>query len=242
MDTAIETIDCACVIHGDAYSWRYVDTLHDMLSRHLTPDVQLHVYTEADRSVPAPYIKHALTDWGISGPKRSWWYKIQLFNPEYHAGPLLYFDLDTVIVDNIDWIWQQPLTYFWAVRDFKYLWRSSSTEINSSVMWWDTQKYKHIWDLFVLEDLNKMLQMYRGDQNYISDKIAGNQRRFFDVNRVASWRWQCLDGGYNFAKKQHYAPGAGTQINKNTSILVFHGNPKPHESLDPTVLNHWKNV
>ena len=239
MDTAIETIDCACVIHGDAYSWRYVDILHDMLSRHLTPNVQLHVYTEADRSVPAPYIKHALTDWGISGPKRSWWYKIQLFNPEHHNGPLLYFDLDTVIVDNIDWIWQQPLTYFWAVRDFKYLWRSSSAEINSSVMWWDTQKYTHIWDLFVQEDLNKMLQMYRGDQNYISDKIAGNQRRFFDVNRVASWRSQCLDGGYNFVKKQHYAPGAGTQINKNTSVLVFHGKPKPHETLDYIVLNHW---
>ena len=103
-------IDCACVIHGDAYSWTYVERLYNMLSRHVTPGIRLHVYTEADRSVPAPMIKHALTDWSISGPRRAWWYKMQLFNTQHHAGPLLYFDLDTVIVRNIDSVSYTHLT------------------------------------------------------------------------------------------------------------------------------------
>jgi hypothetical protein len=71
-----QVIDCACVIHGTGYDWIYVEQLRNMLSRNLSREVRLHVYTEASRSVPAPYIKHELTDWGISGPKRSWWYKI----------------------------------------------------------------------------------------------------------------------------------------------------------------------
>ena len=233
-------IDCACVIHGDAYSWTYVEKLYSMLSRHITPGIRLHVYTEADRVVPEPMIKHELTEWGSLGPKRSWWYKMQLFNPTHHAGPLLYFDLDTVIVDNIDWIWQQPTTYFWAVKDFKYLWTPTHTGINSSVMWWDTQQYQHIWDTFNQQDLTKIMQTYRGDQDYISDKIPLNQRRLFDETRVLSWRWQCLDGGYDFKRRRCVRPTTGTIINNSTSVLIFHGNPKPDQVTDPKVLQHWR--
>lgn len=233
-------IDCACVIHGTAYSWTYVECLYNMLSRHITPGIRLHVYTEADRPVPKPMIKHVLDPWTIASPKKSWWYKMQLFNPAHHAGPLLYFDLDTVIVNNIDWIWQQPTAYFWAIRDFKYLWRPNHTGINSSVMWWNTQHYQNIWDIFAQQDLATTMRKYPGDQDYISAVIPQNQRRYFDANRVQSWRWQCLDGGYDFRKRRHQAPGTGTQITDSTSIMIFHGNPKPEQITDLTVITHWR--
>ena len=240
MDTTTEIIDCACVIHGEAYSWQYVERLHNMLSRHITPGIRLHVYTEADRPVPAPMIKHELTEWTIARPGRSWWYKMQLFNTAHHCGPLLYFDLDTVIVGNLDWIWQQPTEYFWAIRDFKYLWKPTHVGLNSSVMWWDTQRYRHVWDSFVQQDLNQVIQKYRGDQDYISAAIPENQRRMFDANYVQSWRWQCLDGGYNFQRRQHRTPGTGTQFSDTTSILIFHGDPKPENLQDPVILQHWQ--
>jgi len=233
-------VDCACVIHGSAYDWQYVDRLYSMLSRHITPGIRLHVYTEADRPVPAPYIKHALLDWSITGPRRSWWYKMQLFNPEHHAGPLLYFDLDTVIVRNIDWMWQQTVSYFWAIHDFKHLWRPSHTGLNSSVMWWDTQRYQHVWDTFVQQDLQKVIKKYPGDQDFITATIPQNQRRFFDASRIQSWRWQCLDGGYDFRRRRYHNPGTGTIINENISVLVFHGNPKPADIADNVVLDHWR--
>lgn len=240
MDQASGPIDCACVIHGTAYSWTYVERLFNMLSRHITPGIRLHVYTEADRPVPESMIKHVLDPLAIANPKRSWWYKMQLFNTAHHAGPLLYFDLDTVIVGNIDWIWQQPTTYFWAIRDFKYLWRPNHTGINSSVMWWNTQHYQHIWDTFAQQDLAVNMRKYPGDQDYISAVIPENQRRFFDTYRVQSWRWQCLDGGYNFRKKCHQAPGTGTHVADNTSIMIFHGNPKPDQITDHMVIAHWQ--
>ena len=240
MDTQIKTIDCACVIHGDAYSWKYVDTLYNMLDRHLTPKVRLHVYTEAGRVVPAPYVKHELTDWGIAGPRRAWWYKIQLFNSAHHAGPLLYFDLDTVVVDNIDWICQQPLRYFWAVRDFKYLWKPNSTGLNSSIMWWDTRNYDAIWQIFQTENFDSILREYRGDQDYITAKVRQVEQRFFDPRRIKSWRWQCLDGGYNFQTQKYLQPNIGTRIDTGTSVLIFHGAPKPSELTDDIILQYWK--
>lgn len=233
-------INCACVIHGSGYAWDYVDRLYNMLSRHITPGVRLHVYTEEHRTVPAPYIKHSLIDWGISGPRQSWWYKMQLFNPEQYSGPMLYFDLDTVIVDNLDWLWQLPLDYFWTVRDFKHLWSPNDYTVNSSIMWWDTRKFDYVWKNFKAQDLNQIRLKYRGDQNYITDSISASNLRFFDTDRVQSWRWQCLDGGYKFTQKRHLLPNTGTTLLKNTSILIFHGNPKPDKVVDPVVIQHWQ--
>ena len=237
---SVEPIDCACVIYGTAYNWTYVDRLYNMLNRHITPDIRLHVYTEHDRAVPPHMIKHALTEWSIVQPRRAWWYKMQLFNPEHHSGPLLFFDLDTVIVRNIDWIWQQPTAYFWAARDFKYLWRPNYTGLNSSIMWWNTQQYRHVWDTFVQQDLTTVMQKYHGDQDYISAAISQKQRRLLDQTRVQSWRWQCLDGGYNFRKRCHYSPGSGTTVGNSTSVMVFHGQPKPLDVQDPVLDMHWQ--
>jgi hypothetical protein len=181
-------------------------------------------------------IKHGLTDWGFSGPKKSWWYKLQLFDPAYHAGPMLYFDLDTVIVKNIDWIWQQNLNYFWALRDFKYLWKPNHAGINSSIMWWDTRNYQHVWSQF---DRQNSIAKYRGDQDYISHAVSIDQRRFIDNQQVLSWRWQCLDGGYNFKKKQHHKPGTGTVIPPTASVLIFHGMPKPDQIQEDIIARHW---
>lgn len=239
MDTATGIIDCACVIYGNAYSWKYVDCLYGMIKRNLNSEFNLHVYTEADRPVPDHMIKHALTEWPEVKLGRAWWYKMQLFNPMHHAGPLLYFDLDTVIIGNIDWIAKTPTNYFNTVRDFKYLWSPNFVGVNSSVMWWDTVRFSYLWDSFCAESLKDTQLKYRGDQDFISAKISANQVRYFDKERVKSWRWQCLDGGYNFKKRCHKNPGTGTQVSPDTSVMIFHGAPKPDQIQDPFVLHHW---
>ena len=84
-----------------------------------------------------------------------------------------------------------------------------------------------------------MMQKYHGDQDYISSLIPQNQRRFFNENYIKSWRWECLDGGYDFRKKRHNSPGSGTVIPKHASILVFHGSPKPADISDLVIQQHW---
>jgi hypothetical protein len=185
-------------------------------------------------------IKHELTDWGISGPKRSWWYKMQLFNSAHHAGPLLYFDLDVVIVNNIDWIWNLPCRYFWALKDFKYLWRPTHQGINSSIMWWNTCNFDQIWTDFGCENLHTLIKKYSGDQDYITQAIDNKQLRFLNPGQIKSWRWQCLDGGYNFKKRKYQSPGTGTLVDNETSVLIFHGKPKPIEVQDSVILQHWR--
>ena len=153
---------------------------------------------------------------------------------------LLYFDLDVVIVNNIDWIWQLPTTQFWTVRDFKYLWKPSNYSVNSSIMYWDTKRFKQVWNNFKKQQFGTIISSYRGDQDYITEVIAQQDLRFFDIKSIQSWRWQALDGGYNFGTRRYFTPGTGTKIAPDTSVLVFHGNPKPDAVQDPAIINNWR--
>ncbi len=241
VNTDRTSIDCACVIHGNVYSWQYVENLYNMLRRNLSNDVVLHVYTEAGRSVPAPFVKHELIDWpGIVGRRRSWWYKIQLLDPGQFRGELLYFDLDVVIVNNIDWMLQQPLDYFWTIKDFRYLQSPVYNSMNSSVMRWNTERFAWVWDQFKQEDINTIVRKYPGDQDYLNRVLTHEHKRYYDANRFQSWRWQVADGGYDFRRRQAKQPGTGATIAPDTSVLVFHGHPKPHEVTDPQIQALWR--
>lgn len=234
-------IDCACVIHGTAYDWRYVDTLYSMLARNFSRPVRLHVWTESSRPVPEPYVKHQLQDWpGIEGPRKSWWYKMQMFDPEHHPGRLLYFDLDVVILRNIDWMLDLDTRYFWTIRDFRHHFRGAWHGINSSCMIWHTVKFQHVWRDFCQHNIHAITRQHQGDQDYLNRVIGEQERRFLPEEKLRSWRWEVKDGGMDFKKKTYRRPDAGSVIPINTDIIVFHGRPKPHEISDPVVVDLWR--
>ena len=233
-------VDCACVIHGTVYDWIYVERLYNMLSRHFVDEIRLHVYTEPTRSVPAHMIKHELEIWpGIEGPKRSWWYKMQLFNERHWQGPLLYFDLDIVIYNNLQWCREVSLDYFWTLRDFRYLQNSAYNKMNSSVMYWDTRRFGYLWDRVQTDGILDVVMQYSGDQDYIWAKIDRALLRYYDSSHVQSFRWEAMDGGMNFATRKNQKPNTGVKLSKNASVLVFHGRPKPHEVKDSQIQALW---
>ena len=209
-------INCGCVIHGPAYNWTYVERLHSMLSRHLTNFGKLHVWTEANRPVPEHMVKHVLEP--MNTPL-GWWYKMQMFDSTHYAGDLLYMDLDVVVVNNIDWIVQHNPDEFWTINDFLYLQQHPGWHrINSSIMWFNTQRMSWLWNQFGPDDTGR----HRGDQDYLEHHIK--HRQYLDPKRVISWRWQAQN----------------KPIDDPVSVLVFHGQPKPHELLDNVVIKqHW---
>lgn len=233
--------DCACVIHGDAYNWVYVERLYKMLCNNLSGEIRLHVFTEPGREVPKPFIKHELKEWpGISGPRKSWWYKIQMFDGNHFQGKLLYFDLDVIITQNIDWLWDLDDNYFWGIRDFRYLWRTNRFDLNSSVLLWDTRKFQWIWDDFSSKNINATTKLFHGDQDYLASVLTGKNLAFFDVKKIKSWRWELKDGGLDMQSRLYRKPDTGTLIDNDTCIMVFHGNPKPHQLQDSVIDKYWK--
>lgn len=237
----MNNVNCACVIHGDKYDWQYVEKLYAMLRRNLSQDFLFHVFTEKSRDVPEHMIKHELIDWpGVSGPKKSWWYKMQMFDPTRISGQILYLDLDVVIVDNLDWILGLDREHLWTVRDWKHLWRPEWHGINSSVLYWNTERFGYIWTEFQNQNPSEVMKKYRGDQDFISAILSEKTRNFFADTDILSWRWQVKDGGLNMRSRAYKYPDSGSLIPPGAKILVFHGDPKPHEIQDPVIKQIWQ--
>ena len=237
------SVDVACVIHGRGYDWQYVEKLHHMVLANTRRSVRFHVWTEHDRPVPSSMIKHILEPWpGVEGPKKSWWYKMQLFDPEHVQARLLYFDLDTVIVRNIDWLWDLDPPFFWTIRDFRHLWKPAWQGLNSSLMLWDTVRFAHVWKDFRSRPLESVMRQFHGDQDYLNSVLARKDLRFVPGELVKSWRWQVKDGGMDMNTRSYRRPGAGSVLDPDTSVMVFHGHPKPHEIADPVIGTYWLNM
>jgi hypothetical protein len=112
--------------------------------------------------------------------------------------------------------------------------------MNSSVMWWNVSKFSWVWDEFNRQGHDAVIRRWQGDQDFINATIDHNKKRYFDVKRFQSWRWQAWDGGMNFQLRKQNTPGSGTHIDPDACALVFHGQPKPHQIQDPIIENFWK--
>jgi hypothetical protein len=233
-------LDCACVIHGDRYPWLYVERLHSMLERNLSTPMRLHVFTEPHRPMPNHMIRHDLVEWPeVSQTRRAWWYKMQMFDPRHELGRVLYFDLDVVISASLDWILDLDPVKFWAIQDWRRIWRPKWDGINSSMMYWDHAQHHNIWTKFCDQEFSVMIRQYHGDQDLLSEVIPRDCRAYFDHDLVRSWRWEIKDGGIDTRTRRYLRPGTGSTVPPGTAVMVFHGNPKPHDTHDPVIHQLW---
>jgi hypothetical protein len=233
-------LDCVCVIHGDRYDWRYVENLYAMLKKHVPVNFRLHVFTEPNRPVPDHMIRHDLEEWPeVSNTSRAWWYKIQMFDPSHDLNQVLYFDLDVVICAALEWVQDLDTQYFWAIHDWRRLWRPQWQGINSSMMFWNHKRFTQPWRKFLRLGLRQARLTYRGDQDLITAAIPRKQLRYFDSDLVRSWRWEIKDGGMDVRTRRYLCPGAHSIIPSGTAVMVFHGRPKPHEIQDTILQNFW---
>ena len=239
MDSS-KVLDFVCVIHGDLHDWIYVEKLSSMLDKHLRWPFRFNVFTETSRPVPHGMIKHDLIDWpGIQGKRSAWWYKMQIFDPSRNLGNVLYLDLDTVIVNDVTWIGFLDTNCFWSIKDFKYLWRQNWQGMNSSFMYFDTQKFGYIWNNFCQSSVQQISKQFRGDQDYLSATIQQPHLRYIDLKQALSWRWQVFQGGLDTKTRKYKQPNQPTQIPIETSMIIFHGTPKPHQIQDAVIQSYW---
>jgi hypothetical protein len=235
-----QPLDCVCVIHGDFYDFRYVEILYSMLKRQLIGQWRFTVFTESERSVPDYMRKIPLEQWsGVTGRRSAWWYKMQIFDPQHGLGQVLYLDLDVVIIKSLAWILELDPRYFWTLRDFRYLWNTSWFNMNSSLMYFDHQLFAGVYQEFCQQGLDSIRSRHSGDQDWLQSVIPTSQKRFVETARVQSWRWQTWEGGIDTRTKKTKRPGSGAVIDPNTAILVFHGQPKPHQIDCTFVTQHW---
>lgn len=199
----------ACVWWGDRYPAVYVERLRNMVERNLRFAPYDFVCITPHKEVPDGVLRIRPRT-----DAATWWQKVGLFDPDLF-GPsqrILYLDLDIVIKGSLHDI-ARSQDAFCMLDNFGP--NRGYCAHNSSVMLWTpTEKSAKIFTDFT-PDVMKGLH---GDQDWIWYKMREDIRCFAEG----------LCQSYKYDK-----------IDDQSSVVVFHGEPKQTAVKDPFVLANW---
>jgi len=222
---------------GNKYPVNYVNVLHSMAKRHTTVPFQFHCLTDDPSGInnDINIVKLPNDPW-----IKSWWSKLWMFSPDMPIkGNLLYFDLDVVIFDNIDQLFDSD-DKFNIIRDFNRCRIKDWSLSNSSVMRWKSGTMDYLWMDFK-ERSAQIMQQNHGDQDWIS-KRAKHEITWWPDEWIRSYKWEMIglkdtklltkDGKKFFREPCKVKPG--------NKVAVFHGSPNPMECADEWVIKNWQ--
>lgn len=222
---------------GTKYSPEYVINLYNSARAKCSKEFQFIVFTDNTVGLPKnlnwTFIK--LPDWSLSA-SGAWWYKLEIFS-KYNSiiGNNLYIDLDVVIIDDLFPFWEFEPDKFRICRDFNRAFIRNYQNPNSSVMAWKNNDMHNLWVDFT-KDIKATTKRFRGDQDFINAKIEN--KVFWPDQWAISWKWEAWKGG-KINTTTYRSPESQTIIPTDTKILVFHGNPNPHECEDASIKKIW---
>lgn len=212
------TVMCVLRSGGGTYDVSWVRKLRDGVARNLTIPHRFVCLSDVD--VPCETIK-------LQHNWPGWWSKVEIFREGVITGPTLYLDLDTVIVGNIDRIMDCKQS-FAMLKSF-----SADNMVGSGVMWFRDaasvphkvyEKFARMPDCYMEHHLRHedAATAYIGDQAFIFDTLAGNVETL-DFKGICSYKRHCRK-----------------LLPADSSIVAFHGRPRPSEVSDSWVKEHWK--
>lgn len=229
-------LNVLCLKYGEKYSTDYVNKLYNMVQRHLTVPHRFVCFTENSTGLNSNIEIRPLP---IDDTIKGWWWKTYLFKSD-HFSPNdtnLFFDLDIVIVSNIDKLVTHNPGQFLGFEDPGKIY-SRNSKLNSSVMRWNSGQYSDIWETYHRE--RAKAAGLPGDQDWIW-ALHQTQIKFFPDPWIQSYKWQVRRHSdlQRFGSVQKFKEVKNPEINPQTSILVFHGTPNPHDVQDPIVIDNW---
>lgn len=198
----MDMVTVICVKSKPDYKHTHVNRLYKMVKKNLSVPHRFVCLTDDPLGVVCQTKKLPK---GVGG----WWAKLAMFREGVTKGRVIYFDLDTLIMGNINFMAEYEGD-FAILRDF---YRPDG--YGSGVMLWNKQR-PDIWDDWI--KAGKPLHPL-GDQGWMEQKVQ-NADRVQDLwpDKVLSYKVHCA-----------------SRKPTDASVVCFHGTPK----MDDFHEDHW---
>lgn len=208
-----------------------------MVERNLTLPYEFVCFTEDNTGIN-PNIRTESLPWNKS--INGWWYKPYFFNPDFLLkGTILFLDLDLIIFKNIDNLFSYKEGSFCIIRDFNRYLIKDYQKFNSSVFRLTTGQHSNVYTNFIKEV--SVTNQFHGDQDWIRHCVKSNFT-FWPDSWIQSYKWEMRKRpAMTTAPKgeRNFVTAGEPVIDPETSIAVFHGDPNPHNCIDPWCAKHW---
>lgn len=226
-----------CLKHGTKYSADYVNVLHSMVTRNCTHDFEFVCFTEDSKGINTNIRIEPLPELPVQG----WWYKPMFFNPALQLqGTILFFDLDVIIFNNIDYLFDYQPGRFCIIKDFNRAMRPEWNKFNSSVFRLTIGDQAQVYNEF-LHNTHQHVRRFHGDQDWIHHMVRNNFD-FWPIQWIQSYKWEMRKRARivrDSNGKRNFAEAGKPHILPDTSVAVFHGEPNPKECIDQWCKDNW---
>ena len=149
---------------------------------------------------------------------------MQMFDPANKAGDhMVYFDLDTIITGNIDWLLEDK-SWFMGIEDVGAVNKHQphlKNRLQTGVMSWQFNPVSFLWNEFVL-GFDRIVDSFRGDGEYLNTVINPYQRAL-------------LQHKYPGKLKSYKYDVYPNRPEKDVSIVCFHGRPSIEQAMAETI-------
>ena len=221
-----------CLKHGNKYGVEYVNRLYSMCKRNCSVPFNFACITENTKGMSPEIVHIPLPSYNLSG----WWFKPWVLSKEFPLdGTILFLDLDLVIIKNIDNLWLHEPEKFCIIRDFNRYRIPNWHKFNSSIFRFESANYHFLWDNLV-SDFSQ-IKKFHGDQDWIHSQLK-HGFSFWPEKWIQSYKWEIRNRSEITNKR--FREIANPEVNPETSILVFHGEPNPHDVKDPIIVDNWR--
>ena len=210
----------ACVWWGNLYGKEYVEKLYDAVSRNLTIPFTFHCITD-EQNLSTPFPGRNIFKILTPTTEKGWWQKVNLFKEGMFPAEsrVFYLDLDVVITGSLDELVKSEGDIV-MIENFGP--NKKHAAHNSSAMLWTPS------------DLTQVI--FNAFSHKVTEELHGDQ----------CWIWRVMDSfirdfSPEFADSYKYRQREEWRRNKTglAPIIVFHGNPKPHQCNDDWIQKHW---
>lgn len=218
-----KNIKIACVLRSSKdYSVRDINMLAKNVKKHFTQPYEFVAITDSQKNIDTGVVDRVIP---VKYKYPSWWCKIELFRPDVfeHDDRIIYFDLDTAIVDNIDFMANQNESFV-GLRDFYNMFNFAS-----GVMSWVGAAGYHLHDMFEREHKTAIAKLREGDQKFISQNLDGYTF------------WQDLFPSKIISFKKDMKEQHIQEIPEEASVICFHGKPKLFDCNNRNILKAINN-
>lgn len=221
-----------------------------MIKRNLSIPHTFHCITDSPDGLDDEIVIHPLPDTGVTGI----WRKLMTFQHDFlglEGEWIVSFDLDVVIVGNLDFLAEQPEKDFLIGRNWSKDAKSGKgARASGSVYRLKVGSHAFVWE-DLIKDFEGAVNRYHGknrevgEQNWLNAHIE--EFNYFPEGKIVSFKRHCHAKGrtilgFNTARIGKACPPKGA------AVVSFHGDPLPPDVMNtsyknwrhaPFVKDHW---
>lgn len=131
-----------CFKIGDTYTHEHVNKLYEMIARNTSHKFDLICFTEDTRGIKTYIDARPLPEQRLN----HWWNRLALFKKGVLSGPCINIDLDVVIHNNIDEIFELDDELYMVPTGIYGV-----HEYNDCVVKFNPDKHHYMWDKFIAD-------------------------------------------------------------------------------------------